>query len=126
MLFLSFFVVQSLAFMNLDLVGEWRSETQCAHFKDGDKFVSGTIGSYFITEQQGHAFKGYKLIDTIYETNMKESFSGVISYDGKKLYFAEHKDGYAIADVVTADLVYFYYLESEETKAIFLKLERVK
>jgi hypothetical protein len=111
---LLFFFVQSFAVVTLNLVGEWKAETISGHVEDGDRFTSGKIASYVITEQNDYAFKGYKLIDTVYEKGMKENFSGVISYDGKKLYFAEHHDGYAFADVVTDDLLYFYYLEAKE------------
>lgn len=116
----------SFAFLNLDLVGEWKPETIGLHFKGEEEQPKGATGRYFITEQNGHAFTGYKLIKTKHNDNHKEYFSGVISYDGKRLFFAEHIDGYAFADVVTEDLIYYYHLEDKDAKAIIVKLTRVQ
>ncbi|HOO31632.1 MAG TPA: hypothetical protein PK466_00085 [Thermotogota bacterium] len=125
-LFLSLFVLQIFAIVDLNLVGEWKREVVAGHSESGGMTVPGNIGSFVITEQNGLSFCGYKLIDTPNVKGLKEDFSGVIAYDGKKLYIAEHHDGYFFVDVVTEDLMYGYYLEANEAKAIIVRLERIK
>src|SRR6056297_3910548 len=109
-----------------NLVGEWQTETIAKHVKERDYLGKGSIGTLMITQQHGHVFTGHKLTKTVHTDEYKESFSGVISKDGKKLYLAEHSDGYAFADVIDENTIHLYYLEAGDLKTTYKVLTRVK
>ncbi len=109
-----------------NLVGEWKTETIAGYVKEKDRMGKGQSGTFVITEQHGHVFTGYKKVKTLYTDEHKEDLSGVISKDGKKLYIAEHEDGYAFADIIDANTIHLYYLEDGNLKTMYQILTRAK
>jgi hypothetical protein len=109
-----------------NLLGEWQSETIGSYVKEKNHLGKGQTGLFVITEQHGHVFTGYKNVKTLYTDEHKEEFSGVISKDGKKLYIAEHNDGYAFADIIDANTIHLYYLEDGNLKTLYQVLRKVK
>lgn len=109
-----------------NLVGEWQTETIAKHVQERDYMGKGSTGIIIITEQHGHVFTGHKLSKTSSSDEYKEVFSGVISQDGKKLYLAEHSDGYAFADIIDQNTIHLYYLESGDLKTTYKVLTRVQ
>jgi len=109
-----------------NLVGEWHSETMTSYVKEKNSFGKGNTGTFVISEQHGHVFSGYKVLKTRYSDEHKEDISGVISKDGKKVYFAEHDDGYAFADIIDTNTIHLYYLEDGELKTMYQVLTKVE
>ncbi|HPE41360.1 MAG TPA: hypothetical protein PLI77_09775 [Bacteroidales bacterium] len=108
------------------LVGQWASQTVTRYEKTTEQLGKGFSGTYFITEQYGHIFTGYKLLKTSFTDEHREDLSGVISKDGKNIYIAEHNDGYAFADIIDANTIHLYYLEDTNLKTTYQILKRVE
>ena len=97
-----------------------------SYVKEKNSFGKGNTGTFVISEQHGHVFSGYKVLKTRYSDEHKEDISGVISKDGKKVYFAEHDDGYAFADIIDTNTIHLYYLEDSELKTMYQVLTKVE
>jgi len=107
-----------------DLRGEWSFELIGGHIENLDDFIKGSNGKYVITEQNGHVFKGEKVLNKINGETVNEGFSGTISFDGRKIYIAEHDDGYCFGQLLESREIYLNYLEDDEAKAAVMILRR--
>ncbi|MFA4876874.1 MAG: hypothetical protein WC586_05635 [Methanoregula sp.] len=92
------------------LVGVWKTTgAATGHQKESGFYIANTT-QFTIKEQQGQAFFGTK---DYQESGMPkyENISGVISDDGKKIYIAEHKEGYFFGEIVGPDEIALVYLQ---------------
>lgn len=107
-----------------DIVGAWQGKVEIHRADKGFQENSNHL-QFIIKEQKGHAFHGSKEWTDVAGGHYSETFSGVFSADGKRLYIAEHEDGFMTGDVVSQDRIYLYYLEGGDfPKAIFYELNR--
>lgn len=108
-----------------NLVGKYSGKHEM-HFKDkGFKAAEGVM-VLEILEQRGHVLHGKKTWNNG-AAKGEETFSGVISADGKYLYIAEHEDGLLEGDIVDGGKgLTLYYLESGKSpKAFFYDLKKL-
>lgn len=101
-------VTQATTFPNL--VGVWTTTgAAIGHKKDSGFYIANTT-RFNITEQQGQAFFG----TTDYKKNgiaNSENISGVFSDDGKKIYVAEHEEGYLFGEIIGPNEIAIVYLQ---------------
>ena len=102
-----------------ELVGTWAWNGEDL---DGHSLKNGfdsTASSWVlnVTEQDGRSFAGYKEI--VYNGTTKyENFSGVVSYDGTKLYLTDHDEGFNIVDVISPDEIELIYLDDGDNARV--------
>lgn len=109
-----------------NLVGKWTGSMEMHHKIIGFKALETATGVFDIKEQQGHTFHGVKTWSTP-SGSFSETFSGVISADGKRLYITEHEEGIVIGDIISDTDIVFYYLEhGERPKAMYFEFKRVE
>lgn len=108
-----------------NLVGTWQGPLTMHAKERGLVSVDGQKNEFVIKRQQDGAFWGVKSWNL--GSAKEESFSGVISPDGKRFYFAEHEDGIAFGEIVNEDVIVVYYLEDgPKAKAMRHTLVRKK
>ncbi len=108
------------------LVGEWQGPVTLHSAERGFSSTDGSIGIISILEQKDGAFHGEKTW-TRNGKSRTEKFSGVISPDGKRIYFAGHDDGYFFGEILGPDEIVVYYLEDgDNPKAMRHQLKRIK
>ncbi|QJB55755.1 hypothetical protein [Pseudodesulfovibrio sp. zrk46] len=110
----------------INLVGTWQGDMSLHNEHTGFVYKKDNSTKLIIEKEENGAFYG-KREWTRNGTDYVEGFSGVMSPDGRRLYFAGHDDGYFFADVLGFDELTVYYLEDGgEAKAIRQNLKRVK
>lgn len=102
-----------------NLVGTWEGTT-VSHHKDRSHVQSSQY-TFVIEEQKGRIITGYKAWNLL-GVDTTESFSGIISRDGKKFYTAEHDDGYGFGDIFSSTQIEVIYLESGDKPKVVLKM----
>jgi len=109
-----------------DLVGKWQGPMTMHSLERGFVSSDGSVAMLVIEEQRDGAFCGEQVL-TLNGKTRKEKFSGVLSPDGKKVYFTGHDDGYYIGEISGPDEMVVYYLEEgPKAKAMRHTLKRIK
>lgn len=108
-----------------DLVGTWVwSGDLAAHSAKRDFNTTATSWTMTVTDQEERTFTGYKEMEYNGTLN-RENFSGAISYDGKTIYFADHDEGFTVANVISADEIELIYLDDgDNARAMIIYLIR--
>ena len=107
-----------------ELLGKWVGQVEMHRADKGFIARGPEVVSFEFLEQVGHSFHGVKTWTTP-DGTFSETFSGVISEDGKHLYIAEHEDGLILGDIVSDTHLALYYLEhGDAPKAMFYELTR--
>jgi ABC-type transport system substrate-binding protein len=112
-----------------DIVGVWTGTT--AGFNATLGFREGNTSRYYITEQKGPVFTGYKEYSRGDGIIYSENLSGVIAGDGE-IYMVEHDSGYTIGDFIGPDEIELRHLQDGDAEggdvavAFIINLNREK
>jgi len=107
-----------------NLTGTWTGTT-IGH-TEAEGFREHNTPQFIITAQKGQAFTGNKTYTRADGKVYPESFSGVISSDGK-IYIADHNSGLTIGDLSGPDKMELKYIEDgDDAQAFIILLTRQK
>jgi hypothetical protein len=87
-----------------DLTGTWQTKSYGHHHeKDGFLTHAEPAGQWVIKEQKNRFFHGERTYVKKHDKKKYiETFSGVISKDGKRLYIVDHDEDFLFGDVLSA------------------------
>ena len=116
-----------------DLTGKWKAKNY-AHHHEHKGFFSNpdAAGEWVIKEQQGRLFYGERdyIMKHNEHTKVTESFSGVISRDGKRLYAVDHIKDILMGNILADGSIEFIIInegnENEHSRIGLVEIERVK
>ena len=116
-----------------DLTGKWKTMNY-GHHHEQRGFLSNSEaeGSWMIKEQQGRFFYGERTYTRKQLGNSKvtESFSGVISRDGKRLYMVDHDEDILIGDILSDGSIELIMIndgdKNHHSKIGLIEIERAK
>ena len=87
-----------------DLTGKWKTRNYDHHHEQRGFFTNSEAdGKWVIKEQRGRFFYGERsyTMKAFDRSKVTESFSGVISRDGKRLYIVDHDEDILIGDILS-------------------------
>ena len=87
-----------------DLTGKWKTRNYGHHHEQRGFFTNSEAdGKWVIKEQRGRFFYGERsyTMKAFDRSKVTESFSGVISRDGKRLYIVDHDEDILIGDILS-------------------------
>ncbi|MFH2122891.1 MAG: hypothetical protein ABIJ50_05340 [Pseudomonadota bacterium] len=116
-----------------DLTGKWQTKSYGHHHETRGFFTAADVdGKWTVKEQQGRFFTGERTYFLKSHDNKKitESFSGVISRDGKRLYVVDHDEDILLGDILDNDSIELVILndgDKENNSRIgLIEIEKVK
>jgi len=111
-----------------DLLGNWTGSGNGLYAEDGStKPIENWSINLTIGEQKDRLFAGNLTYKDENETQIVEGFAGAIGPDNKTLYIAEHKEGYDIGTIISADEIELIYLQDGKKGDIEIdRLHRIK
>jgi hypothetical protein len=91
-----------------DMEGKWVAKTYAHHHEKQGFFANENPGGIWIVEeQQGRFFTGERTYvkKQITDKETTESFSGVISRDGKRIYIVDHDGDILLGEIISEGCV---------------------
>ena len=108
-----------------NLVGVWTGTT--VGHTENYGYREQVTARYNITEQKGQSFTGYKAYVMGDGKEGHEYLSGVISFDGKSIYMADHDDGVISGQLMGPNEVeLIYVMDGDNAMALLIHLTRDK
>ena len=106
-----------------NIVGVWTGTT-IGHTENYG-YREQVTARYNITEQKGQSFTGYKAYVMGDGKEGHEYMSGVISFDGKSIYMADHDDGVISGQLMGPNEVeLIYVMDGDNAMALLIHLTR--
>ncbi len=91
-----------------DVKGKWVAKSYAHHHENRGFFTNDAAGGvWIIKEQQGRFFTGERtyIKKQINNKTLKESFSGVISRDGKRIYIVDHDEDILFGEMIAENCI---------------------
>jgi len=116
-----------------DLTGKWQIKSYGHHHeKEGFFDNAEPAAQLVIKEQKGRFFHGERFYTkTVDKKKYMETFSGVISKDGKKLYITDHDEDFLFGDVLSATSIELILMNDgdknpQDRTVRLIEIEKVK
>jgi hypothetical protein len=116
-----------------DLTGKWKAMNYGHHHEQRGFFANSEAdGKWVIKEQRGRFFHGERSYTrkSIDSSKVTESFSGVISRDGKRLYMVDHDEDILIGDILSDRSIELIMIndgdKNHHSKIGLIEIERAK
>lgn len=116
-----------------DLTGKWQTKSYGHHHEKEGHFANAEpAGQWIIKEQKNRFFYGERTyVKKRDKKKYKDTFSGVISRDGKRLYIVDHDEDFLFGDILSPTSIEIILMndgdKNPKTRAVrLIEIEKIK